>query len=397
VTLPLVTVVTPSLNQGRWIGETIESVLGQDYPRLEYLVLDGGSTDSTLDVLRRYGDRLRWTSGPDGGQSAAINTGFRAARGDVVAWLNADDTYAPGAINAAVAHLMSHPDCAMVYGDGYRIDEDGRPLGRFLGTESPNMWRLANLSDFILQQSAFMRREAVTTVGFLDETLHWAMDWDLFLKIAKRFRIDYVPVYLGNIREHRSAKTASGGWRRLAELTHVMRRHGKRRYPPGVLTYGIDTAVKGLRRFAERLPRPLARFVLDRWDVVEEPAYRLVSRILLHAQGLYTDTWLGGRAYVLLVGSARMPSIRMVGARPALPGMSRRVSIEARAEGVPLGTQVVDGWGDFDLAWTVPAALRTDEPLNVEFRSGPTLSLARLSGGADRRKVSVQAKLVRRE
>jgi glycosyltransferase involved in cell wall biosynthesis len=396
-TLPLVTIVTPSLDQGRWIGETIESVLGQRYPRLEYMVLDGGSRDTTLDVLRGYGDRLTWTSGPDGGQAAAINQGFRAARGEIVAWLNADDTYLPGAISAAVEHFMNHPDCTMIYGEGNRIDEDGRLIGRFPATEPLNLWKLAYLSDYILQQSVFMRRDAVEAVGFLDESLHWAMDWDLFLKIGKRFRIDYLPVYLGNIREHRSAKTSSGGRRRLAELARVMRRHGNRRYPPGLFTYGIDTYITGLFRAVDRWPPGLAAMIRRRRWLIEGPAYRLVDRILTHAQGLYSDTWLSGRAHVLLAGSAKMTTIRLVGTRPVRSGMAEPVRIDVRAEGRSLGTQVVVGPGDFDLAWEVPAALRTDEPLNVQIRCRPTFQLSRLSGGEDRRRLSVQAKLITRE
>ena len=396
-TLPLVTIVTPSLNQGRWIGQTIDSVLGQQYERLEYVVLDGGSRDTTLDVLRGYGDRLTWTSGPDGGQSAAINTGFRGAHGEIVAWLNADDTYLPGAIGAAVEHFMNHPECAMVYGEGNRIDEDGELIGRFAATEPPNLWKLAYLSDYILQQSVFMRRDAVEAVGFLDETLHWAMDWDLFLKIGKRFRIDYLPIYLGNIREHRSAKTASGGRRRLAELARVMRRHGNRRYPPGLFTYGIDTYISDLFRAVDRLPPALAARIRRRRWLIEGPAYGWVDHLLTHAQGVYSDTWLAGRAHVLLAGSMNMPTIRCVGTRPVLSGMAEQVRIEVRAEGVSLGTHVVVGPGDFDLTWAVPAALRTDDPLNVEIRCRPTFRLSRLSGSADRRTLSVQAKLVTRE
>jgi len=395
-TLPLVTIVTPSLNQGRWVGETVESVLGQRYPSLEYMVLDGGSRDNTLDVLRSYGHRLTWTSGPDGGQSAAINQGFRAARGEIVAWLNADDTYLPGAISTAIEHFMNHPECAMVYGEGHRIDENGRRIGRFPATEPLNLWKLTYLCDYILQQTAFMRRDAVEAVGFLDETLHWAMDWDLFLKIGKRFRIDYLPVYLGNIREHRSAKTASGGRPRIAELARVMRRHGNRRYPPGLFTYGIDTYISGLFSAVDRLPPRLAAMIRRRRWLIEGPAYGLIDRILTHAQGVYNDTWLAGRAHVLLAGSAKMTTIRLVGMRPVLSGMAEQVRIEVRAEGVSLGTQVVVGPGDFDLAWNVPAALRTDNPLNVQIRCRPTFRLSGLAGGDDHRTLSVQAKLITR-
>ena len=396
-TLPLVTVVTPSLNQGRWIGETIESVLGQRYPALEYIVLDGGSRDTTLDVLRGYGERLTWSSGPDGGQSAAINKGFRAARGEIVAWLNADDTYLPGAISAAVEHFMNHPDCAMVYGEGYRIDEDGALIGRFPATEPFNLWKLAHLSDYILQQTVFMRRQAVEAVGYVDETLHWAMDWDLWVKIGKRFRIDYMPVYLANLREHRSAKTASGGRRRLAELARVMRRHGNKRYPPGLFTYGIDTYVTSLFRAVERLPPGLAAALRRHRWLVERPAYKVVACIHDHAQGLYADTWLADRAYFLLPGSAWTTRIRLVGTRPALPRLAEQMRVEVRAEGVSLGTQVVVGPGDFDLAWELPAALRTDDPLDVQVRCRPTFRVSRRPGVGDRRKLSLQVRLVTRE
>src|SRR5438128_8552250 len=129
--LPLVSIVTPSYNQGRFIEDTIRSVLAQDYPNLEYIVVDGGSTDHTLDVLRRYEGRLRWVSEPDRGQSEAINKGFRMARGEIVSWLNSDDTYVPGAIGKAVAHLGARPEVVMVYGEGYLLDEGGRVTRRF--------------------------------------------------------------------------------------------------------------------------------------------------------------------------------------------------------------------------------------------------------------------------
>ena len=120
--VPLVSIVTPSFNQARFIRETIESVLAQDYPRIEYIVVDGGSTDGTIDILRGYDGRLIWSAERDRGQADAINKGFRRARGEILAWLNSDDTYLPGAVSAAVSHLVQHRDCAMVYGDGFLID-----------------------------------------------------------------------------------------------------------------------------------------------------------------------------------------------------------------------------------------------------------------------------------
>ena len=112
--LPLVSIVTPSLNQGRFIEDTIRSVLGQDYPRIEYLVVDGGSTDETLDVLARHDRALRWLSRPERGQAAAVNKGLRMATGEILGWLNSDDVYEPSAVSTAVAYLREHPEAALV-------------------------------------------------------------------------------------------------------------------------------------------------------------------------------------------------------------------------------------------------------------------------------------------
>ena len=202
--LPLVSIVTPSLNQGRFIEATIGSVLSQDYPHIEYIVVDGGSTDGTLDVLRRYGGRLQWISEPDGGQAQAINKGFRLTRGEIVAWLNSDDTYLPGAVSAAVEHLTAHPACAMVYGEGYLIDEQGAAIRRFPATEPFDLWKLVYVIDFILQQTTFFRRAALDVVGYLDEDLHWGLDWDLFIRLGKRFPVNYLPREMANLREHRA-------------------------------------------------------------------------------------------------------------------------------------------------------------------------------------------------
>src|SRR5262245_18944056 len=139
---PLVTVVTPSFNQGRFIRATIESVLSQDYPDIEYIVMDGGSTDDTAEVVKDFAGRLTWISEKDRGQSHAINKGFRMAKGEIVAWINSDDSLVPGAVAHAVRAFVHHPEAGAVYGEGYLIDRAGRITSRFPATEPFNLWKL---------------------------------------------------------------------------------------------------------------------------------------------------------------------------------------------------------------------------------------------------------------
>jgi glycosyltransferase involved in cell wall biosynthesis len=205
--LPLVSIVTPSLNQGRFIRDAVESVLSQEYPKLEYIVMDGGSTDDTLDILYSYGDRLTWRSAPDSGQAEAVNRGLRLAKGDIVGWLNSDDTYHRGAVKAAVEHLVANTEAAMVYGDAYYIDEKNAVTGIY-PTEDFDLNRLA-AACIICQPTAFMRRAALETVGMLDPTLRYCMDYDLWIRLGSRFRIDRIARVLASSRRYPETKSWS--------------------------------------------------------------------------------------------------------------------------------------------------------------------------------------------
>jgi glycosyltransferase involved in cell wall biosynthesis len=234
---PLVSVVTPSLNQGRFIGDAVRSVLGQDYPRIEYLVVDGGSTDGTLAVLAGHDGAVRWISEPDNGQAAAINKGFRLASGEVLAWLNSDDLYEPQAISAAIAYLQAHPDTAMVYGDATHVDAEDVEIGPCAYVGPFDLDRLVHESDYIVQPAAFFRRSAFEAVGGLDESLHWGMDYDLWLKIARRFPIAYLPRKLARYRQTGENKTALGRFDRFEEIKRIGQRHGAGGLPA---TFGVD-------------------------------------------------------------------------------------------------------------------------------------------------------------
>ena len=240
--LPKITIVTPSFNQGKFIERTIKSVLSQNYPNLEYIVVDGGSTDETLDILKKYEKHLRWISEQDTGQSEAINKGFRMATGEIVAWLNSDDTYLPNALKTVGQYFAGHPDVMMVYGEGYIIDENDNRKRRFPFTEPKfDLWKLIYYSDYILQQATFFRRSTFETIALLNEDLHYGMDWDLFIRIGKRFPVEYIPEYLACIREHGEAKTSVGGRKRFRELVGIIRNHGQLRYPQSYINYAWST------------------------------------------------------------------------------------------------------------------------------------------------------------
>ena len=220
---PLVTIVTPSYNQGQFLRDTIESVLSQDYTPLEYLVIDGGSTDQTLEVLKSYGNRFFWVSEKDDGQADAVNKGWRMARGDILGWLNSDDIYLPGAVSTAVAALQAHPDVAAVYGEGYHIDKEGIVLGRY-PTEPFNRNRLGEIC-YICQPTVFFRRSVLEAVSFLDKRLQYCMDYDLWFRIGKSYVMANLPDYLACTRLHPETKTLGQRAKAHREILKVVHRH----------------------------------------------------------------------------------------------------------------------------------------------------------------------------
>jgi hypothetical protein len=179
----LVSIVTPVLNAARFLKEAIESVLSQDYAFVEYIVVDGGSTDGTLEILDSYRGRLEYISGKDGGPSDAVHRGFTRARGDILAWLNADDIYLPGAVRLALDLLTAHPNVDVVYGDAYWIDEDGGRIGRYPTRQFDA--RLLERECFICQPAAFFRAAAYRDCC-LNPQVMLPFDYDLWIRMAKR-------------------------------------------------------------------------------------------------------------------------------------------------------------------------------------------------------------------
>jgi glycosyltransferase involved in cell wall biosynthesis len=220
---PLVSIITPCLNAAAFIRQTIESVLAQDYPRIEYLIIDGGSTDETLDIVAEFGNRISLVSEPDSGAAAAINRGLRLARGSIVAWLNADDTYLPGAIWGAVNALADHPSAVAVYGDAYWTDEAGQVLRSYpVHKDAPD---LLSKECLICQPACFIHADASMAVGLVDEQLQCSFDYELWMRLARYGRMVYVPQCWATSRMHRSNKTLAHRSEVFDETFGILLRH----------------------------------------------------------------------------------------------------------------------------------------------------------------------------
>ncbi len=222
---PLVSIITPSYNQADFLEYTILSVLSQDYPRIEYWVMDGGSTDGSIEIIKKYEDRLAdWVSEPDKGQADAINKGFSKANGEIIAWLNSDDIYRPNAIKHAVAIFRQSPEVGLVYSDVDSIDADGEVFNRM----TYEQWALPDLMMFKIlgQASVFFRRQVLGQAGFLDPNFHYMLDHHLWLRMASITKLQYAAGQVwAAARMHGGAKNiaqAEGFGREAIQLAQWM-------------------------------------------------------------------------------------------------------------------------------------------------------------------------------
>lgn len=251
--LPLVSIVTPSFNQALFLEETIRSVLEQDYPRIEYMIVDGGSADGSVTIIKKYDNQLAWwVSEVDKGQTDAINKGFSHARGHILAWLNSDDTYEPGAVSAAVKYLQANPEVGMVYADCNFTNENSQVIGKFDAAQT-DYKRLRQGYVHIPQQTMFFRAGLWHAVGPLDPSFYFAMDYDLWTRIASRTRIQYLPGQTwANFRMHTSGKSIVADDRCWPEMLRVHYRDGGGKLSVLVIKYYLRKLIAPLWNWRRR-------------------------------------------------------------------------------------------------------------------------------------------------
>lgn len=268
---PVISVVTPSFEQADYLERTVRSVLAQEYPALEYIVQDGGSRDGSVEILEKFND-LRWHSAPDGGQSAALNTGFAESTGEIMAFLNADDLVLPGAFPFVARYFAEHPEVDVVYGHRVLIDEMDRDIGVWITPRHDDA--VLSYGDFVPSETLFWRRSAWEAAGgFIDEDFQFALDWDLLMRLRDAgANIVRVPRMLGAFRVHAEQKT-----HRMQEIcdreSAILRERAAGRPVDGQTAYEsvrpylrrhilADYAFRAFRR----VPRPMERvmpFVLS--------------------------------------------------------------------------------------------------------------------------------------
>ncbi len=257
--LPLVTIVTPTYNMARFLPETIESVLSQDYPHIQYIVMDAASKDNTVEILKSYGSRFEWVSERDEGQSDAVNKGFLRAKGEIFTFLNADDVYFPGAVRAAVEEFARRPETGVVYGNAWYTREDGTPTTRY-PVQAFDYDLLGHLC-FVCQPASFLRSKVWAEVGGLDKSLHLTLDYDLWLRVAKRYPLTYIDRDLATCRMYLDNKSLGRRTEQFREICQITRRH--RGYVPLNWLYGY------------------AGYLLDGKDNFYEPSLPSVKKYLL--------------------------------------------------------------------------------------------------------------------
>jgi glycosyltransferase involved in cell wall biosynthesis len=246
---PRFSVITPSLNQGEYIEKTIMSVLDQSYPSFEHIVIDGGSVDNTISILSSH-PHLNWISEPDSGQSNALNKGFKRASGEIIAWINSDDWYAPGAFECVDQFFRDNAQAKIVMGNCLRTNQVGEPFDEVINYERglPELRRYWVNHAIPTQPAVFFKRQMLLAHGFLDESLHYAMDYELWLRFANAQRFYHVNKTLAHYRFHPEAKGGTNDWSKFIEEWEMV--YGQQ---IGILAKMADWLPKNAARLKNRL------------------------------------------------------------------------------------------------------------------------------------------------
>jgi glycosyltransferase involved in cell wall biosynthesis len=362
-----ISIVTPSYNQGDFLGETIESVLGQEGDfELEYFVMDGGSTDGSVEVIRRYAEQvaagrwparcrgivMRWQSGPDDGQTAAINAGLRQATGEVLAYINSDDAYVPGAFGRVARVFASEPEADFVYGDGDVIDRAGarqwewlsRPYDHAVMTSYHFLWN--DFTNYIMQQATFWRRRVRDRIGEFDETFHFAMDAEYWIRAgAAGLRLRHLPEKLAKFRMIEGTKSTSSPtafWEDYLEIFRRYRGRGSVGDFFGFYYYNLA------RRFGGDLDRAVeegAR-VFERWRQLSESERAALGRDARRGQALARVLLARDLQRAGARGESRALLRQALAQRPALVGRPAALGALLRLTLGSGAAATLDRWTD---------------------------------------------------
>ena len=255
-----ISIITVSFNQGQFIEDNIKSVIDQNYSNVEHIIIDAGSTDKTLNVLNAYDKYVNWISEPDEGQSDGLNKGFKKATGDIIGWFNSDDRVPPNALRSVSEFFNNNPNEIALVGDQRIIDESGNEI-KIIKSRSYTYDYLLNQAKGITQNSTFFKRSVFDQIGYLNKNTHYAMDRDLFIRIASLRPMPYIPKVLGEFRIQENAKTAKGSYYFAKDMLRIRKQYNGRLFGPGnrndlyiILTEPLRR-IKWLRKLVQRLRR----------------------------------------------------------------------------------------------------------------------------------------------